>query len=75
MFRPRWIQAGSSSSPKEGEMLEPHRLLPHLELRPLKLSLCAMLGGLLLLCVKMVLLQVGPVEAQGTLDVCPGCVY
>ena len=56
-------------------MLEPHRLLPRLQLRPLKLALGSMLGGLLVLCVQMALLQVGPVEAQGTLDVCPGCVY
>ena len=56
-------------------MLEPHRSFPRLELRPLKLSLGAMLGGLLLLCVQLALLRVGPVEAQGTLDVCPGCTY
>ncbi len=50
-------------------MLEPHRLFPHLHLRPLKLSLGAMLGGLLLVCVQLVLLQAGLVRAQGTLDV------
>jgi uncharacterized repeat protein (TIGR01451 family) len=46
-----------------------------LKIRPLTLSLEAIVGVLILLSVQFMLLQARSVRAESTLDVCPGCTY